>query len=81
MQDEMDKIYNNNKRIIQKYDLKVGTKLRHKTQSNKVIITHIHSLYGWVIAQIYDRKYIGYEQLDQGLTNIDKFEVIEINNR
>ena len=76
MEDEMDIIYRTNKRLIEKYNLKVGCILTHKTELYNIKIVFIHSLYGWVITEWCNTKDVGKDNLKQDMRNINDFIIV-----
>lgn len=74
---EIELVHKNNFDTIKKHNLRVGTKLKHKQNGSICIITHIHSLYGWVLSK---NIYLNYSDiLKQDLSNIKDFEVLNEN--
>lgn len=70
----MNKIHENNFKIIREYNLKVGDKFVRKSDTehnNIIIVRSIHPLYGWCVA--HSDKYPSRWEINQDMRNIKDF--------
>lgn len=71
--ESIERVHQNNWRLIRLHKLKVGLVLEHRLNKHQIKIVSIHPIYGWVVCDYCDYDNIGWEMLKQDMSNISDF--------